>query len=82
MPKITKIRLLLLAALFSALAVTACVGVLSSDQDTTPLAGENLSADAEAAYRFTLPSGLQGDVSLDSYAGQQNVVLVFYRGFW
>jgi peroxiredoxin len=44
------------------------------------LPGEALPA--EAAYKFTLPSGLNGDVSLDSYAGERNVVLVFYRGFW
>jgi len=44
------------------------------------LPGEILAA--EAAHGFTLPSGLNGDVSLESYAGEQNVVLVFYRGFW
>ncbi len=34
------------------------------------------------APRFQLPS-VQGEiVSLESYAGQRNVVLIFYRGFW
>ena len=31
---------------------------------------------------FTLPSATGGVVSLDSYLGEGNVVLVFYRGFW
>lgn len=34
------------------------------------------------APKFTLPSATGGAVSLDSFAGDQNVVLVFYRGFW
>ena len=35
------------------------------------------------AYLFTLPNARDGmDVSLDSYRGDRNVVLVFYRGFW
>jgi hypothetical protein len=80
MTEFTKRSLLPLAALLFVLAITACAGALSSAEDTAPLPGETLPA--EAAYGFTLPSGLEGDVSLDSYAGEQNVVLVFYRGFW
>ena len=34
------------------------------------------------APKFTLPSATGGPVSLDSFAGDKNVVLVFYRGFW
>lgn len=45
-----------------------------------PLTGETLTV--ESAQPFTLPSGLEGEVSLGSYAGDRNVVLVFYRGFW
>ena len=81
MPEITEIRLPTLAALMFALVMTACAGALSSAEDSlAPLPGETLPA--EAAYRFTLPSGLDGEVSLETYAGEQNVVLVFYRGFW
>ena len=70
-----------MAALLLALAISACAGAISSPEDSlTPLPGETLPA--EAAHRFTLPSGLDGEVSLDTYAGEQNVVLVFYRGFW
>ena len=36
-----------------------------------------------AAHLFTLPNAQDGmQVSLESYRGQKNVVLVFYRGFW
>ena len=32
---------------------------------------------------FTLPNGADGElISLESYRGEKNVVLVFYRGFW
>ena len=80
MPQIITRSLLPLAALLFVLAITACAGAASSAQDPAPLPGETLAA--EAAPSFTLPSGLEGDVSLESYAGEQNVVLVFYRGFW
>ena len=36
-----------------------------------------------AASLFTLPNGADGElISLESYRGEKNVVLVFYRGFW
>jgi peroxiredoxin len=36
-----------------------------------------------AAQLFSLPRALDGSqISLESYRGQKNVVLVFYRGFW
>ena len=36
----------------------------------------------EVAPKFTLPAASGESVSLDSFAGDRNVVLVFYRGFW
>ncbi|MCH8350361.1 MAG: redoxin domain-containing protein [Chloroflexi bacterium] len=36
----------------------------------------------EQAPSFTLPTVGGGTASLDSYLGQRNVVLVFYRAFW
>lgn len=36
----------------------------------------------DIAPKFTLPSASGDSVSLDSFAGDRNVVLVFYRGFW
>ena len=77
----TKMKFPPFAALLVLLALTACAGALSSaEEPLPPLAAETQIA--EAAHGFTLPSGLEGDVSLDSYAGERNVVLVFYRGFW
>ena len=81
MPKITKRKLMPFAALLFALVFSACAGAPSSAEERQPaLNGETLTA--EVAQPFTLPSGLEGEVSLDSYAGDRNVVLVFYRGFW
>jgi len=63
--------------------LTVCAGSRSSAEDSSP--GENLPVDsviAEAAYKFTLPSGLNSTACLKTYAGRENVVLVFYRGFW
>ena len=36
----------------------------------------------DVAPKFTLPSAAGESVSLESFAGDKNVVLVFYRGFW
>lgn len=38
--------------------------------------------DAEMARLFTLPNASGGAVSLASYRGDSNVVVVFYRAFW
>ena len=36
----------------------------------------------DMAPGFTLPSTAQVDRSLESYRGDKNVVVVFYRAFW
>jgi len=36
----------------------------------------------DLAFAFTLPSAAGIDVSLDSFLGEKDVVLVFYRAFW
>ena len=36
----------------------------------------------EVAPRFTLPGADGAKYSLDSFTGESNVVLVFYRAFW
>ena len=74
-----------MAALPLLLVMVACSGAfspaeISLNQSPDPSPEETLPA--ETAYRFTLPSVPDGSVSLDSYAGERNVVLVFYRGFW
>ena len=47
----------------------------------TPTA-ETPDAAGPQAPRFTLPSAGGEDVSLESYLGEKNLVLAFYRGFW
>ena len=81
MPHLTKKYLPRLAIMPLLLVMVACAGALApAETSLNPSPGEILPA--ETAYRFTLPSVPDGDVSLDSYAGERNVVLVFYRGFW
>ncbi|MAF38696.1 MAG: hypothetical protein CL696_07470 [Chloroflexi bacterium] len=81
MPIITTRKFLPFAALLFAMVFTAYAGTLSSAEESLrPLTGETLTA--EAGQPFTLPSGIESEVSLDSYAEEQNVVLVFYRGLW
>ena len=38
--------------------------------------------DEDKAFAFSLPNAHGGQVSLDDYQGDKNVVLVFYRAFW
>ena len=81
MPTPTKRTIPPLAALLLMLVTTACAGAFALEEspldpsldETPPL---------ETAFPFTLPSASDGSVSLESYAGKRNVVLVFYRGFW
>ena len=40
------------------------------------------ASSAKLAPTFELPNAAGETVSLASYAGDKNVVLVFYRGFW
>ena len=46
-----------------------------------PAAAQRTPA-ANAAPGFRLSNAAGETVTLDSYAGRKNVVLVFYRGFW
>jgi hypothetical protein len=43
---------------------------------------ETPAASGPQAPQFSLPSAGGEDVSLESYLGQKNLVLAFYRGFW
>ena len=91
MPTLHERKLLPLALLPLSLVMAACAGASTADDSShDPLPGEVKVAEAvvtetipaETAYQFTLPSGTGGDVSLASFAGERNLVLVFYRGFW
>ena len=62
----------------------------AATQPSATVAGESTSGSTtaepepqgEVAPKFTLPSAAGESVSLESFAGNKNVVLVFYRGFW
>ena len=86
MAEFTNEKFLLFFVLLPALALTVCTGSRSSAGDSLPASpGEDLPVDsvvAEAAYKFTLPSGLNSTACLKTYARRGNVVLIFYRGFW
>jgi len=86
MAEFTNKKFLLFFVLLPALALTVCAGSRSSAEDSLPASpGENLPVDSvisEAGYKFTLPSCLDSTACLKAYAGRENVVLVFYRGFW
>lgn len=91
MPTLHERKLLPLALLLLSLVMAACAGASTADDSShDPLPGEVKVAEAvvtetipaETAYPFTLPSGTGGDVSLASFAGERNLVLIFYRGFW
>ena len=85
MPAFNKRNFLPLAVLPLLLVMVACAGAFAPAEislNHSPDPSPRKSVPAETAYRFTLPSVPDGTVSLDSYAGERNVVLVFYRGFW
>ena len=86
MAEFTNEKFLLFFVLLPALALTVCTGSCSSAEDSLPASpGEDLPVDsvvAEAAYKFTLPSDLNSTACLKTFAGRENVELVFYRGFW
>ncbi len=56
----------------------------TASQATAAPAAANSDAPAQlrAAPKFELPDTSGETVSLDSYIGNKNVVVVFYRGFW
>ena len=55
----------------------------ASGETPDPMSGPDMQAGAQVgdmAPVFTLPSASGAEVSLESYRGDKNVVLVFYRG--
>ena len=52
------------------------------DDSSTSTETEKTEPQGDLAPKFTLPSATGDSVRLDAYAGDKNVVLVFYRGFW
>ena len=90
-----RLAVLAVALALSLVALTAC-GASSESTATAPqltvapaTGSEEQPSTAEAAPpsakmapNFELPNAKGETVSLASYAGDKNVVLVFYRGFW
>ena len=56
--------------------------VESTSESTAATPSSESEPQGDFAPMFTLPSASGDEVSLDSFAGDKNVVLVFYRGFW
>ena len=54
----------------------------ASSGDSSSGPAQESEPQGDLAPKFTLPSASGDSVSLDSFAGDRNVVLVFYRGFW
>ena len=86
-------RLGIIAALCMAVLALAACGTSSeptaggAEATIAPTATEVAATSVPApsamlAPAFELPNAKGDTVSLASYAGNKNVVLVFYRGFW
>ena len=63
------------------LVAAGCTGTQASDELSLSVAFDQTEP-LKQAPSFTLPSASGGTISLDSYLGQSNLVLVFYQGFW
>ena len=61
---------------------TTSQATVAADGGGQASATEALAPSAKLAPTFELPNAAGDTVSLASYAGDKNVVLVFYRGFW
>ena len=91
--QIKRLGMTILLAL-AILALAACGTAAESQPTTAPPATEAPAAAtteeaassaapaAKLAPTFELPNAAGETISLASYAGDKNVVLVFYRGFW
>ena len=78
-----------IAAALAIAAMAACGGAAQpatdAPQPTAPpadTAADTSPSQLMAAPKFELPDTSGETVSLDSYIGNKNVVVVFYRGFW
>ena len=71
-------------ALFLALTAVGCAASTAPNdlEKTSPSPLLNRGDGNSLAPLFVLPSALGGEVSLETYVGENNVVLVFNMGFW
>ena len=63
-------------------AATATEASATTATGATTARTEAPAPSAKLAPTFELPNAAGETISLASYAGDKNVVLVFYRGFW
>ena len=61
---------------------TPAAAAESTSESTAATPSRESEPQGDIAPMFTLPSASGDEVSLESFAGDKNVVLVFYRGFW
>lgn len=77
-----------LASGLAALGLLAACGAPNSPASVAPISSSATSSTTPAsdvpaeAIDFTLPSASGDMLSLSSYRGSQNVMVVFYRAFW
>ena len=74
-----------LALVMAIVGLAACgpaAGGVTPAATIQPSAAAETPPAAQVAPPFALPNAAGETVSLASYAGRSNVVLVFYRGFW
>ena len=76
-----RLRMVTVVAL-AVLALAACGTAAKPEATAAPPATEAPATAAKLAPTFELPNAAGETISLASYAGDKNVVLVFYRGFW
>ena len=81
---ITYMAMVRVLALFLGLAAVSCAASAAPIDSEMPSPSPVLdSGDGKPlAPLFVLPSASGGRVSLETYVGENNVVLVFYMGFW
>jgi len=81
-------KALVLAGSLAALGLLAACGAPNSPASVAPISSSAKPSATPAAgfpaeaIDFTLPSASGRIVSLSSYRGSQNVMVVFYRAFW
>jgi cytochrome oxidase Cu insertion factor (SCO1/SenC/PrrC family) len=82
--EIMKKILLGLLLLFTACCATVCAQRADSTKEETNLSPTDLDRVHVGiqAPDFTLVSSDNEEITLSSYRGKKNVVLVFYRGYW